>query len=239
VTDRNSTIWTGIELTGATPDIEGYEYAYVSGELTVPAVAPCIYSGSNESSLWVGLDDSSVLTQDGTESDVFVDIFGDLWHNYYAWVEYFPNDTVVINNLSVNPGDVVQVTAWIGQGGAQGCSLGEGLTGCYSLFDITTGVGGTTSLPAPSGTVAVEGLHAEWIAENPNGGAQYLADFGVTRMSHHQAQDFNRVVHTYKTDPYTILTMNDLDTVNATCWINDNAGSPTEGDFQYYWDNCE
>lgn len=94
VTVSYDTIWAGYAVTGS-------DFTYVQGSWIVSAV-DCTKTPNTFSSEWVGIDgwSSDTVEQTGTDADC-------LGTNpyYYVWYEFFPFGTIVINNVSIAPGN--------------------------------------------------------------------------------------------------------------------------------------
>jgi hypothetical protein len=234
-TDATSHTWSGIVLTDGS-SVGGGQYDQVGADWLVPSVAltTCVGVGVNsaQSSFWIGLDGWSTgdVVQEGTSSNFWNFLGLSSWQTYFAWVEWYPDNAVDVN-LTVNPGDIMR--------GVVSMSGGGGKTASFGIWNRSLVAGGYTSLSIPSGAPAYTGRQAEWIMENPNGGSQYLADFGVAYMWRQFALDGSGAEHTYKTDPYDVVTMKNGGVNDVTCWINNDADSPNKGYFQYYFHNCD
>jgi hypothetical protein len=142
--------------------------------------------------MWVGLDDPPItqsslgsLLQAGTEQDNF----GSDIVNYYAWFEWFPQPSVTVSNLAIQPGESVAV--YVGNVD----EVAGGNQGLVTLFNYSSGVmtapilvpipttdfnGNPISPPLPG----VPTSRADWILERPSfvqngqGVAGILADYG-------------------------------------------------------------
>src|SRR5262249_23837179 len=128
----------------------------------VPAAVTCSGGPNQYASLWVGIDgfNSNSVEQTGTDSDCQNGA-----PTYYAWFEFYPHPSFVINSLSIRPGDVV--TAEVKYAGRNQFTV--------SLTDVTTGQTFSTTTK-----VNAQRSSAEGIAEAPSsaGGILPLADFG-------------------------------------------------------------
>lgn len=158
----------------------GWTVPAVVGENNLPNCNGSITSGS---SIWPGLwgaAGTNGLIQDGTAQ--YVTTYDgrctivSTW-SYVAWVEYYPYSQV--NVFNVNPGDSVFAEAWSGD---SSCNLTTtGAYGCFYIQDYTSpgpsGVYWSGSIAKKPGATYSPGI-AWWILENPNGGAQSLADYG-------------------------------------------------------------
>jgi hypothetical protein len=123
----------------------------------------------------VGIDgySSNTVEQIGTDSDC---------QNgkpvYYAWFEFYPHQSVSIDNLPVSPGDVIS---------AEVKSRGKGMF-TVTLTNVTTGKYFIGSAKMPSAAQS----SAEWIAEAPySGGVLPLADFGSVSFGSDYTQQTN------------------------------------------------
>jgi hypothetical protein len=111
---------------------------------------------------WIGIDGytSNTVEQLGTESDCQSG-----QPVYYAWFEFYPHLSYVVNNVVVYPND--QISAEVSAG-----AMGQFTV---SMTNLTTGQSFSTTTKVPSAKQS----SAEWIAEAPySGGVLPLADFG-------------------------------------------------------------
>jgi hypothetical protein len=152
-----STNWSGYAITGAKGSISDVTASWV-----VPSIAGQCPSASQYSSFWVGIDgySSNTVEQIGTDSDC---------QNgqpvYYAWFEFYPHPSFIVNSVPVSPGNVIS---------AEVKSSGKGVF-TVTLTNVSTGQSFSTSTKIPSAAQS----SAEWIAEAPySGGVLPLADFG-------------------------------------------------------------
>ncbi len=162
ITAEGSSNWSGVELRGPAE-------TYV--ETTANWIVPPIFAGENGyntySSLWIGLDGDGLgdLVQDGTESDSS-DFGGVLATSYYAWTEVLPLQPTAQQQFTVNPGDEMNVQAWIGDS-----SGNINFSGGYAWFyiaDVNQGQATRVSVQLDY----FWGKEAEWIMERPEvGGA--------------------------------------------------------------------
>ena len=116
------------------------------------------------STFWVGLDgvNTNDLVQAGTEQDIVDFPLVGVIYNDYAWTEVVPNQSEQ-EQFSVNPGDHMAVTVWVGD--SAGNQTPTGHTAWFSVVDNTQSQGGTYSTPL-NGT-RFSGDAAEWIMERP------------------------------------------------------------------------
>jgi hypothetical protein len=152
----------------------------VSGSWTVPVARPArdTCAGTLYSSQWVGIDgyvQSSDVLQAGTEADSTCKD-GVNTPTYFAWYEWAPAGTIVVQNLPIVAGDAVQVWVW----------NDDPTHGHAYIENIATGDYVTLALTAPPG-VQLTGDTAEWIVESPTGGAGFndgvsIPNYGQTVM---------------------------------------------------------
>jgi hypothetical protein len=173
--------WSGYAVTGSSGTV-----TLAKGSWVVPSVT-CTTTPTGYSSFWVGLDgfSSNSVEQTGTDSDC-VSLNGKSGTpTYYAWFEFYPNPSYVIEfSNGVKPNDVM--TAQVQYAGQ---ASGAGHRGSGAQFTITiTDVSEknetyTITSTAPSANES----SAEWIAEAPCCGKGQsvlpLADFGLIPFS--------------------------------------------------------
>jgi hypothetical protein len=91
-----NTGWAGYAVTGS-------DFSYVQGSWIVSAVN-CNKTPNTDSSEWVGIDGwtstSATVEQIGTDADCN----GESPY-YWVWYEFYPYGSVVINSVSISPGD--------------------------------------------------------------------------------------------------------------------------------------
>src|SRR5216117_639385 len=116
-----STNWSGYAVTGPSGSVND-----AKGSWTVPAIQGSCPNTDQYSSFWVGIDgySSGTVEQTGTDSDCQNGV-----PTYYAWYEFFPHPSFLINGISVHPGDVIS---------AEAHALGNGKF-TVSISDTTTG----------------------------------------------------------------------------------------------------
>lgn len=153
-----STNWSGYAVTGAPGSVSD-----AKGSWTVPSIQGTC-SGTNQySSFWVGIDgfNSGTVEQTGTDSDCQNGA-----PTYYAWFEFFPHPSFLINGMAIRPGDHISADAHFG---------GRSFT--VTITDVSTGQSFSTSARVRG----AQRSSAEWIAEAPSssGGILPLADFGT------------------------------------------------------------
>ena len=176
-----STNWSGYAVTGANGSVTD-----VTASWMVPTVT-CSSSPTGYSAFWVGIDgfSSNTVEQVGTDSDC-VSLNGRKTDTptYYAWYEFYPESSYVIQlPRAVAPGDVmVAEVKYLGQ------SVNSRHGGAAGQFTVT--ITDTTLGETASVTSSVRGAQessAEWIAEAPcctnSGGVLPLADFSSVDFS--------------------------------------------------------
>ncbi len=138
----------------------------VSGSWIVPAVTG---KGTAYSAVWVGIDgySSSTVEQIGTDSDI---VNGKA--TYYAWYEMYPNASIDIVSLTVNPGDTISASVTY---------VASTKSFDLSITDVTTG---KSYSPEPQTVSGALRSSAEWVVEAPssNFGVLPLADFGTAKF---------------------------------------------------------
>ena len=158
----SSTNWSGFAVTGSAGSVSD-----AKGSWVVPTIQGNCPSTNQYSSFWVGIDgySSGTVEQTGTDSDCQNGV-----PTYYAWYEFFPHPSFLINGISVHPGDLMS---------AEAHALGNGKF-TVSISDATTGQSFSTS----STVHRAQQSSAEWIAEAPSssGGILPLANFGTVRF---------------------------------------------------------
>ncbi|MGO9945594.1 MAG: G1 family glutamic endopeptidase [Steroidobacteraceae bacterium] len=139
----------GIQATWNVPEVEAGA-----------GVGTTTYSG-----YWVGLDGyppSTDVEQAGTEQDLISTTFFDL-AIYYAWTELVPAQPSAQEVMSVNAGDSMYVSVWIGDSG--GAMDVNGAYVWYYIYDSRSNEGVITNTALNS--VYASEMSAEWIMERP------------------------------------------------------------------------
>ena len=158
----NSTNWSGYAVTASSGSV-----SIAKGSWVVPAIQGSCTSTAQYSSFWVGIDgfNSGTVEQTGTDSDCQNGV-----PTYYAWYEFFPHPSFLINGMTITPGDAMT---------AQASFSGRSFT--VTITDTNTGVSFSTSARVRG----AQRSSAEWIAEAPSssGGILPLADFGTVNFS--------------------------------------------------------
>lgn len=224
-TINNNNIWSGLAVKKPATT-----YGYVTGNWNVPYVYdPDTWwdgshywypanLGNRYEVQWVGLDgfsSSNDVVQDGIENAVYAIMAGDQYWiyvtSYYAWIEWFPADQVMISNFSVAVGDLIYATAWVGNNSPCGAM---DVTANHACFTISRNRNGTvtqvsTSTNKPAATTFV-GDSAEMILERPTvGGALYgLPYYGSAYMMGFVALSTGLPpVHNFGNDPVVQFNM--------------------------------
>src|SRR5207302_9738671 len=158
----SSTNWSGFAVTGSAGSVSD-----AKGSWVVPTIQGNCPSTNQYSSFWVGIDgySSGTVEQTGTDSDCQNGV-----PTYYAWYEFYPHPSFLINGLTVRPGDHMTAEASF-----------NGRSFTVTITDTSTGVSFSTSARVRS----AQRSSAEWIAEAPSssGGILPLADFGTVSYS--------------------------------------------------------
>lgn len=155
----SSTNWNGYAVETA-----GGAVTNAKGSWIVPAVT-CPSSPNEYAAFWVGIDgfNSNTVEQVGTDSDCQSGV-----PTYYAWFEFYPHPSLLINSLSIQPGNVMS-------GEVSYNPQTKAFT--VSITNMTTG----QSFSGSSKVKSAKRSSAEWIAEAPSGsgGILPLAEFGT------------------------------------------------------------
>jgi hypothetical protein len=150
--------WSGYAVTAAKGSVRD-----VSGSWIVPSVA--CDNGTEYSSFWVGIDgfNSNTVEQIGTDSDCHSGS-----PTYYAWFEFYPHPMFTINNLPVQPGDLMSANVHYDPSSRQFTVTITNET-AHKSFSTSTRVNNA------------QRSSAEWVAEAPSsaGGILPLANFGT------------------------------------------------------------
>jgi len=157
VTVSYNTIWAGYAVTGA-------DFTSVQGSWIVSAV-DCTKTPNTDSSEWVGIDGwtSNTVEQTGTDADCI----GKTPY-YYVWYEFYPLNTVVINSVSIAPGDKFSASVTYDGNKEYTVTITNDTTGQYFTKKVDfDGADGSGAPPRNS---------AEWIMEMDG---NELSDFGV------------------------------------------------------------
>lgn len=133
------------------------------GSWVVPAIQGTCPGTNQYSSFWVGIDgfNSGTVEQTGTDSDCQNGV-----PTYYAWYEFYPHPSFLINSITVHPGDRISADATF-----------NGKSFVVTITDTTTSQTFSTSARVRG----AQRSSAEWIAEAPSssGGILPLANFGT------------------------------------------------------------
>jgi hypothetical protein len=157
VTVSYNLIWAGYAVTGK-------DFTQVQGSWIVTAV-DCTKTPNTDSSEWVGIDGwtSNTVEQIGTDADC-----NGKTPFYYVWYEFYPLNTIVINNVSIAPGDKFSGSVTYEGENEYTVSITNDTTGqSFSKEVAFKGADGSGVPPRNS---------AEWIEEMDG---NELSDFGV------------------------------------------------------------
>jgi hypothetical protein len=156
VTVSYNTIWAGYAVTGS-------DFTQVQGSWIVTAV-DCSKTPNTDSSEWVGIDgwSSATVEQTGTDADC-----NGTTPSYYVWYEFYPLNTVVIDDVSIAPGDKFSASVTYEGSNEYTVSITNDTTGQYFSKEVLfKGADGSGVPPRNS---------AEWIEEMDG---NKLSDFG-------------------------------------------------------------
>ncbi len=151
-----STNWAGYAVTGSAGSVTDAKGSWIVPNVTCPSTT------NQYSSFWVGIDgySSSKVEQTGTDSDCSSGS-----PRYYAWYEFYPKPSFIINSMTVHPGDKMS---------AEVKYAGDMFT--VYITDVTTRASFSKSAKVNS----AQRDSAEWIAEAPwSGSILPLANFGT------------------------------------------------------------
>jgi len=157
VTVSYNTIWAGYAVNGT-------DFTYVQGSWIVTSV-DCTKTPNSDSSEWVGIDGwtSNTVEQIGTDADC-----NGKSPYYYVWYEFYPLNTVVINDVSIAPGDKFSASVTYEGDNEYTVAITNDTTGQYFTKEVSfKGADGSGKPPRNS---------AEWIEEMDG---NELSDFGV------------------------------------------------------------
>ncbi len=142
--------------------VDGTNATHVIGSWTQPAVT-CSPGENSWSSPWVGIDGdiSNTVEQTGTDSDCVNGI-----PFFYAWYEMYPKSLVLINALTVHPGD-----SFTGE-----VTYLAPTSFVLTLTDNTT----HTTFTTTQSSKKADRSSVEWIMEGPSNGL--LSDFGTVKF---------------------------------------------------------
>lgn len=156
----------------------GDSFKWIEGRWVIPNVDAPTSGQWYYCASWIGIDGdgSGDVFQAGIECEVYRS-GSTLTTNIYPWWEWYPTAEVAITNFAIRPGDLVSLLLCSQQGAGS-------TTGTLFFTNLTTGVGTSITLNAPSGTQLV-GNSAEWVVEAPTvGGSQSaIADYGEVFFS--------------------------------------------------------
>jgi len=158
-TNSSSGNWSGYSVQKSSNP----PFVQVDGLWIVPSVNNQSQSVNGYMSEWVGIDGNCTcndLIQDGTEQQ-----FTNGQATYYAWIEFIPENEVVVNNFPVAPGDVITAYSWV-------TSSGGVVKGNYYLYNANTKLSVSTSLTIPPNT-SFSGKSVEWIVERTEVGGSF------------------------------------------------------------------
>lgn len=166
----------------------------LNGSWTVPTVSSLSSGGEAYSAVWIGIggqfSSDQSLIQAGTEQDS-----AHARTEYSAWYELLPDNSVVVNSLTISPGDNITTSI----------SLSNSATNSWliEIRDITTGQAFQRDF-----TYASSMLSAEWIVEAPTvNNRLMLANFGEVTFTN-CAATIGSKVGSISSFPFADITMN-------------------------------
>lgn len=158
-TTSTSGNWSGYSIQRSSSPV----FQQVDGLWIVPSVNSQSQTINGYMSEWVGIDGNCTcndLIQDGTEQQ-----FTNGQPSYYAWIEFIPENEVVVPNFSVHPGDVITAYSWV-------TGSGSGVKGNFYLYNANTKKSVSASLAIPPNTT-FSGKSVEWIVERTEVGGSF------------------------------------------------------------------
>jgi hypothetical protein len=153
-----STNWSGYA-------VDGTSATQVIGSWKQPGVVSCASRENSWSSPWVGIDGdtSNTVEQIGTDTDC-----SNGAPTFYAWYEMYPKSLVVINSVSVSPGNTFTASVTYNSNNS---------TYLLTLTNNTTGQSFSTSQFSKK----ARRTSVEWVMEGPSSGL--LTNFGSIDFS--------------------------------------------------------
>ncbi|MEU5109303.1 G1 family glutamic endopeptidase [Streptomyces sp. NPDC021354] len=197
--DSTSDVWSGSVLYVSKED----RFIWIGGAWTVPHAYQSPSSpGTQYSSVWLGIDgvrESRDVMQAGTETDSD--------GTCYAWFEWFPANTIQINNFPVSPGDVVHLLL---------CAT-KPTTASVFIINLTSMTYTSFSSSAPPGTFLV-GNSAEAIMERSTVGGvtSQLPRYGEVFFDDVIAGTVNGLTYPIGLGTPVLMLADDLKTVIST-----------------------
>jgi hypothetical protein len=175
VTTSNN--WSGYAITGPNGQFSKWG-SEITGSYMEPAPGcDASAAGDKHASIWVGIDGygSPDVLQTGTEVDVICPAPFASPTNvvHYAWYEWYPAYSIAIQNMTVRPGDKIDVAVFTSDGTHRFVSIENAST--FQTF--------TLDMSPPAGTTLL-GNSVEWVVERPeiNGVLTNLAHYGSLAM---------------------------------------------------------
>jgi Peptidase A4 family len=166
--NSNNNIWSGAVIPSPP---SGNTFKTISASWVVPNAYPPSGATGNKTyqcSSWVGIDGYGIseLLQCGTDSWVTVN-GSTVTQGSYAWYEWFPSGSVVIQNFPTKPGDLIHATVC-------GDWDSDPKSGRFALTNLSANISTpliAVSAPTQPNTTTLlplQGRTAEWITEDPS-----------------------------------------------------------------------
>jgi len=157
VTVSYNLIWAGYAVTGS-------DFTQVNGSWIVTAV-DCTKTPNSDSSEWVGIDGwtSNTVEQIGTDADC-----NGKSPFYYVWYEFYPLNTIVIDDVSIAPGDKFSASVTYEGDNEYTVSITNDTTGQHFSKEVEFKGADGSGKPLRNS--------AEWIEEMDG---NELSDFGI------------------------------------------------------------
>ncbi|HEX8814335.1 MAG TPA: G1 family glutamic endopeptidase [Terriglobales bacterium] len=182
-----NTAWAGYAVTGT-------DFTFVQGSWIVTAV-DCTKTPNTDSSEWVGIDgwSSNTVEQIGTDADC-----NGKSPFYWVWYEFYPYGSVVINTVSIAPGN--KFSASVTYDGDENYTVAIKNESTGESFSKKVKFDGAFGSGAPKRN------SAEWIMEMDG---NKLSDFGVDPFGEDYTGYLNDIATDAKVDKGVIHTFGD------------------------------
>jgi hypothetical protein len=182
-TNASNATWSGAVLSSPP---SGQTFYSISASFIVPNAYPppsarvsatTWQDGSYDCSIWIGIDGygTAGVLQTGVTCQVTVSGGQITSQSAAPWFEWYPAYEVGFSNFSVKPGDLVHCVVCGGTGST---------SGYCAISNLSSGISTSTTIPSPQNGIVIQGVTAEWIAEDPteepSGTPWPFPDYGAT-----------------------------------------------------------
>lgn len=169
-TSQTSPTWSGsvvVDTTNHFGTIVSGVGTQIVGSFIVPAAHQPLNTctgGWVYSAAWVGIDGFNIpgavtspdVFQAGVDAAAYCNN-GSTASEYYAWIEWYPDNAIIVPSPVVSPGDWIQVTLW----------PTSTTTGFINIYNASKEISVSYNITAPTGTALI-GNTIEWIVERPS-----------------------------------------------------------------------